>query len=44
MHVQIFRAETEGVMHIGMFDNMASSGKQQKSVSFPKTIDKLWCK
>jgi len=26
-----------------MFDKMASNGKQPKSVSIPKTIDKLWC-
>jgi len=33
---------TGGVAHVGMFDKMASNGKQPKSVSFPKTIDKPW--
>ena len=28
--------------YVGMFDKMASNGKRQKSVSFPKNIDKLW--
>jgi len=37
VHAQIFRAVREGVPHIHMFDKMASSGKQPKSVHFPKT-------
>jgi len=42
MDVQIFSGPKEGVAHIGMFHKMASNGKQPKSVSFLKTIDKLW--
>ena len=36
MHAQIFNGVKDGVTHIGMFDKMASSGKQPKSVGFPK--------
>ena len=41
MHVQIFSGPKQGVAHTGRIDKMASSGKQSKSVRFPKTIDKL---
>jgi len=42
MDMQIFSGLTEGVAHIGMFHKMAYNGKQLKSVSLLKTIDKLW--
>jgi len=40
-HAQIFSGPKEGMAYVGMFDKMASNGKRQKSVSFPKNIDKL---